>query len=234
MDETTRKAESDTKRKYQRAEPTNDPERTRTDILHAAEIQFARHGYAGTTVDSIASKSRRSKRMIYYYFASKAKLYVAVLEQAYGRMRRAEVDINLEEDDPRQSLKNLVDFCFEFHCAHPNHVKLVMGENLNDAKYLAASSLMPELHRPIIQRIERLLRRGYEVELFRQSITPIEVHMTISALCFFNISNRATFSAVFDVDMQSPAARRERKRQILLSILGRLDTNLSGFQPEYA
>ncbi|AOF94130.1 TetR/AcrR family transcriptional regulator [Sinorhizobium sp. RAC02] len=228
-----RKSASTPRRKYERAEPTNDPERTRTDILHAAEVQFARHGYAGTTVDSIATKSRRSKRMIYYYFASKAKLYVAVLEHAYGRMRRAELDINLDEDDPRQSLKNLVDFSFDFHFAHPYHVKLIMGENLNDAKYLAASSLVPELHRPIIQRIERLLRRGYEQELFRQSISPIEVHMTISGLCFFNASNRATFSAVFDVDMQSPAARRERKQQILLSVLGRLDAVMDGFQAQY-
>lgn len=234
MEETKRKSKDTPRRKYERAEPTNDPERTQADILRAAEIQFARHGYAGTTVDSIASKSRRSKRMIYYYFASKAKLYVAVLEQAYGRMRRAEADVDLEEDDPRQSLKNLVNFNFEFHFAHPNHVKLVMGENLNDAKYLAASSLVPELHRPIIQRIERLLRRGYEKEIFRQSISPIEVHMTISALCFFNVSNRATFSAVFDVDMQSPAARRERKQQILLSILGRLDTVMDGFQAQYS
>jgi AcrR family transcriptional regulator len=223
----------ESRRKYQRSQRTNDPDQTRADILEAAEIQFARHGYGGTTVDSIAAKTKRSKRMIYYYFSSKAKLYVAVLENGYARMRRAEAHLNLEEEDPRQSLKNLVEFCFDFHYSHPTFVKLVMSENLNDAKYLTGSSLVPELHRPIIQRIERCLRRGYELEIFGCSITPVEVHMTLSALCFFNVSNRATFSAVFDVDMQSAAARRARKQQILLTVLGRLNARTDGFVSEF-
>lgn len=235
MDDKPRKAGATegARRKYQRAQPTNDPDRTRADILEAAEVEFARHGYGGTTLDSIAAKARRSKRMIYYYFSSKAKLYVAVLENAYARMRSAETSISLEEDDPRQSLKNLVEFSFDFHFSRPTYVKLVMGENLNDAKYLTSSSLVPALHRPILQRIETLLRRGYEREIFRRSIAPIEVHMTITGLCFFNVSNRATFSTVFDVDMQSPAARRARKEQILLAILGRLDADTAGFVTEY-
>lgn len=220
-------------RKYQRSLQSNDPERTRADILDAAEAEFARHGYGGARLDSIAAKTKRSKRMIYYYFASKAKLYVAVLENGYGRMRHAEEAINLEEDDPRQSLKNLVEFSFDYHFCHPTYVKLLMGENLNDARYLAASSLVPELHRPVIRRIELLLRKGYEAEIFRRSISPVEVHMTISGLCFFNASNRATFSAVFDVDMQSQAFRRARKQQILLTMLGRLEADTTGFVSEY-
>ncbi len=221
------------RRKYQRSKRTNDPDQTRTDILEAAEIQFARHGYGGTTLDSIAAKTKRSKRMIYYYFSSKAKLYVAVLENAYARMRHAEAHLNLEEEDPRQSLKNLVQFSFDFHVSHPTYVKLIMSENLNDAKYLTASSLVPELHRPIIQRIERCLRRGYETEIFDRSVSPIEIHMTLTALCFFNVSNRATFSTVFDVEMQSAAARRARKQQILLTILGRLNARTDGFVSEF-
>lgn len=220
-------------RKYQRSLPSNDPERTRADILDAAEAEFARHGYGGARLDSIAAKTKRSKRMIYYYFASKAKLYVAVLENGYRRMRLAEEAINLDEDDSRQSLKNLVGFSFDFHFTHPTYVKLLMGENLNDARYLSASSEVPELHRRIIARIEQLLRKGYEKEVFRRSISPVEVHMTISGLCFFNVSNRPTFSAVFDVDMQSAAFRRARKQQILLTILGRLDADMSGFVSEY-
>jgi AcrR family transcriptional regulator len=219
--------------KYQRQQRTNDPDQTRADILEAAEGEFARHGYAGTTIDSIAQKTRRSKRMIYYYFNSKAKLYVAVLENAYARIRVAEAKVDLGEEDPRQSLKNLVDFCFDFHFDHPTFVKLIMSENLNDAKYLPASSLIGELHRPMLQRIDQCLRLGYQKELFHQAVTPIEIHMTLSGLCFFNVSNRATFSAIFDVDMTSAAARRARKQQILLTILGRLNTTMEGFVSDF-
>jgi AcrR family transcriptional regulator len=220
-------------RRYQRSLPSNDPERTRSDILQVAEEEFARHGFGGTRLESIAAKTKRSKRMIYYYFSSKAKLYVAVLEEGYRRMRTAEAQVDLDEDDPRQSLKNLVGFSFDFHFDHPTYVKLLMGENLNDGRYLASSPLVAELHRPITARIERMLRKGYEMEVFRRAVSPVETHMTISGLCFFNVSNRATFSAVFDVDMLSPAFCRARKQEILLTILGRLDTDMTGFVSDY-
>ena len=116
-------------KKYQRQQRNNDPDQSRADILEAAEVQFAKRGYAGTTIDSIAAKTRRSKRMVYYYFNSKSTLYVAVLENAYARIRAAEANVNLTEDDPRQSLKNLVNFCFDFHFEHPTYVKLIMSEN---------------------------------------------------------------------------------------------------------
>jgi hypothetical protein len=62
----------------------------------------------------------------------------------------------------------------------------------------------------------------------------MEIHMTLSGLCFFNVSNRATFSAIFDVDMTSAAARRARKQQILLTILGRLNTTMQGFVSDFS
>src|SRR5690349_3738661 len=100
-----RRSKSRTTKKRKRR---NDPDQTRVDILTSAETEFARYGYDGTTIDSIAAKTKRSKRMIYYYFATKAKLYVAVLEAAYRRNRIAEGKVDLDHPDPRQCLKNLV------------------------------------------------------------------------------------------------------------------------------
>ena len=44
----------------------------------------------GARVDEIASKTRTTKRMIYYYFGGKEQLYIAVLERAYAGIREAE------------------------------------------------------------------------------------------------------------------------------------------------
>jgi len=60
---------------------TNDPERTRRDIVEVATVEFAAEGYSGARVDTIAAKTRTSKRMIYYYFGGKEQLYLAVLEE---------------------------------------------------------------------------------------------------------------------------------------------------------
>jgi TetR/AcrR family transcriptional regulator len=56
-----------------------DAERTRARIFAAAAKEFAKHGFAGARVDTIAARSKSSKRMIYYYFGSKEALFRAVL-----------------------------------------------------------------------------------------------------------------------------------------------------------
>ena len=57
----------------------NDPARTREQILAKATDEFARLGFEGGRVDRIAARCNLSKNMLYYYFQSKEKLFVAVL-----------------------------------------------------------------------------------------------------------------------------------------------------------
>ena len=72
--------------------PQRDAVRTRTEILDVATREFADRGYNGARVDEIATKTRTTKRMIYYYFGSKEQLYIAVLERVYQQIRTAEQD----------------------------------------------------------------------------------------------------------------------------------------------
>ena len=65
-------------------------ERSRQDILQAAERQFAEKGFYGARVDEIAAAAAINKRMIYEYFGSKELLYKQVLFQVYRRLETAE------------------------------------------------------------------------------------------------------------------------------------------------
>ncbi|MEY3509711.1 MAG: hypothetical protein RI914_310, partial [Pseudomonadota bacterium] len=50
-------------------------------------------------------------------------------------------------------------------------------------------------------------------------LDPTDIHESISALTFFNVSNRHTFGLIFQLDKQSPAyvaARRENIVQMVL------------------
>ena len=62
------------------AKESRDPD-TRQRILEVAETQFGAKGYSGTHLQSIAEEVGVQKTALYYYFASKEALYVAVLEQ---------------------------------------------------------------------------------------------------------------------------------------------------------
>ena len=87
---------------------TNDPARTMAEILQVATTEFADKGLAGARIDEIAATTRTSKRMIYYYFGSKKGLYVAVLEEAYRRIRAIEAELHLADLTPEDALRKLV------------------------------------------------------------------------------------------------------------------------------
>ncbi len=56
-----------------------DPEARKARILAAAAIVFARDGYGGGRVDTIAQQAGVNKRMLYHYFGDKAALFEAVI-----------------------------------------------------------------------------------------------------------------------------------------------------------
>ena len=91
---------------------TNDPERTKRDILEVAMAEFASEGYSGARVDAIAARTRTSKRMIYYYFGGKEQLYLAVLEEAYRSIRALEDQLDIESCDAREGLRLAVQECW--------------------------------------------------------------------------------------------------------------------------
>ena len=90
------------------------------DILEVATSEFANKGLSGARIDEIAAATRTSKRMIYYYFGSKEGLYIAVLEDAYRRMRAIESDLHLEDLPPEDALRRLVGFTFDHHDGNPD------------------------------------------------------------------------------------------------------------------
>ncbi len=193
----------------------NDPEATRRDIIDVATREFADKGLSGARVDEIAARTRTSKRMIYYYFGGKEGLYIAVLENAYGRIRTIEGSLDLEHRAPDEALRRLVAFTFDYQNAHPEFVRLVMNENIMNGVYLARSRAIRRLNNAVIDRLRDLLARGEKAGVFRRGIDPVSLHMSISALCIFNIANRATFSTIFKRDMASPRALAARRAEVV-------------------
>ncbi|MFN0184340.1 MAG: TetR/AcrR family transcriptional regulator [Aquabacterium sp.] len=207
-------------RKASAAEPapeprTNDPERTRADILAVATREFADKGLAGARIDAIADAMRTSKRMIYYYFGSKEGLYVAVLEDAYRRIRAIETELHLDDLPPEDALRRLVGFTVDYQWANPDFVRLVQTENIHRGEYIATSKAIRALNVPAIEGLRRVYERGVAAGVFRIGLDPVDLHMSISALAVFNVANRHTFSVIFRRDMESAAAQIARRDSII-------------------
>ena len=196
-----------------------DPEATRANILEIATEEFAEKGFSGARVDDIAARTDTSKRMIYYYFGDKEGLFVAVLEAAYARIRQIEASLNLDHLEPESALRALVGFTFDYQNANEGFIRLVMVENIHRGVHLARSGNIEELNVPAIATLRDIYRRGRASGAFRDGVDEIDLHMSISALCFFNVANRATFSRIFQRDMTSPQALARRREIVIDTIL---------------
>ena len=196
------------------AERRRDADRTRAEILDVATSEFAERGYNGARVDEIAARTSTTKRMIYYYFGGKKQLYLAVLERAYARIRAAEQAVNVDHLDPVAAIRRLTEITFDHHEAHPDFIRLVSIENVHHAEHIAELSSLVTLNTTAIDLIDGILSRGREHGVFRADVDAIDVHMTISAFCFFRVANRHSFGAIFGRDLVDPA-RRQHYRNML-------------------
>ncbi|MDX3451476.1 TetR family transcriptional regulator [Streptomyces sp. ME02-8801-2C] len=191
-----------------------DAARTRAEILDVATKEFARAGLAGARVDEIAALTRTTKRMIYYYFGGKEQLFTAVLERAYTVIRQAEQDLDVEHLDPVAAIRRLAELTFDHHEAHPDFIRLVSIENIHEGEHITASEQLGKIGSPALEVIRRILASGRESGLFTADVDAVDLHAMISSFCFFRVSNRHTFGALFGRDLTAPD-QREHYRTML-------------------
>lgn len=196
-----------------------DARETRANILEVATREFADKGLAGARIDEIAEQTASSKRMIYYYFGSKDELYRAVLEQAYQSIRNQEQQAGFEALTPDAALRAVIGNNFDYHYEHPEFVRLVMNENVHHGEHIAQIEGLRERNRSAIEQLEKIITDGQAQGLFRDGIDPVDLHMTISALCFYNVSNRYTFKHNFGVDLTEATTKAQRREQIIDCIM---------------
>jgi AcrR family transcriptional regulator len=200
------------------------PEANRARIVKAAIDEFASRGFKGASMDAIAARTDTTRAMINYYFGSKEKLYIAVLEQVYSEIRDAESKLDLDHLQPVDAVRRIVEFTYNYYVEHEGFVRLVVAENQARGRHLRKSPTMRTLNRPIIDRLAGVIVRGQAEGLFARDIDPVEVHKAIAALGMFNVTNQYTFGAIFQREMGAKGdlrARRETVNKVILSYLQR-------------
>jgi len=181
-------------------------------IIDIATQEFVEKGLAGARIDEIAG--RATKRKIYYYFDGKDDLYRAVLARAYRRVRDSESRVDVEKGSALDALRRLIEHDVRYHSQHPELVRLVMNENIHRAEHLKQIEGMPEGNHRVIEILRGIIARGEAEGTFRRGIDPVTLHMNMSALSFYNVSNQFTFAHNFGIDMTSADAVGRRAREV--------------------
>jgi TetR/AcrR family transcriptional regulator len=115
------------------------PEANRVRILAAAVAEFASRGFKGASMDDIAARTDTTRALINYYFGSKEKLYLAVLERVYAEIREAERLIDFDHLPPVEAISRIVEFTYNYYVKHENFVRLVVAENQARGRHMKKS-----------------------------------------------------------------------------------------------
>lgn len=202
-------------------------DQTIRDILTIATEEFAQKGLAGARVDEIAERTQTSKRMIYYYFGGKDALYRAVLAKAYSDIRTREAELKIDELTPVEAIRRLVELTFDYDESHVPFIRLVAIENIHRAKHLAKLPEVRDMNASVTRSLGEILRRGLREGVFHTEIDPIDLHLFISAFCFFRVSNQHTLGVLFNRDLFEAKTRKKHREMIVDAVL-----NLLGVRPQ--
>jgi AcrR family transcriptional regulator len=134
------------------------------EILEAAFTEFARNGYAATTLDQIAERAGVTKGTIYVYFENKEQLFIsmvreltkATLDTVHGMFER-------HEGSTASLLRAVFGFIYQ-HIVEDRRRREVARMLIAEAGRFPALAdrYYEEIHRPCLDMLTRVIRRGID------------------------------------------------------------------------
>ncbi len=198
-----------------------DPERTRARLLKTGIRLFAARGFHGVSVDEIVTAAKVNKRMVYHYFGSKEVLYLEALTEVFSRLADPELDAVESASAPDEKLRRLLAAYFEFLDANPEFVRLLLWENLDGGRHLAAKpgSLSKN---PFVERFRAIIEEGVKKKIFRAPRDARHLLVNLIGICFIYHSNRHSLAASMGIGVGAAErkARQEQACDLVLHGLG--------------
>jgi len=171
---------------------------TKDRILAVATREFSAKGYDGARVDAIVRQSKVSKNLIYHYFVSKEKLFIAVLESAYDKIRKVQAEWLASFSSLTEGVRMLVQMTFNHWRRSTEFMGLLNSENFHKGRHLRKARGIKPGYASLIAHLDRILKEGEQRGEFRPNIDPVELYISISSLSYHYFSNRYTLLYLLD------------------------------------
>ncbi len=135
---------------------------TRARILDAALKEFGANGLAGARTEQIAAAAGVNKALLYYYFESKEKLYLAAFEMAAGQVRDQSLAVLQREASPGERVVRTALGHFDRLMTQSHFQKLMQQEmmRLHHGEEGALPLLVKSVLGPLHAMLRELVREG--------------------------------------------------------------------------
>lgn len=197
-----------------RGKISRDPERTQRRILAAALHEFAKRGFAGARVDTIARRAGSNKRMLYHYFEDKRGLLRAVLRHKIAERTSRTMAQS-------QSSDSEIVLWFKRNCDDTDWVRLLAWESLENKKdnVVDEENRRKYYARWMADRIRQQQASGQ----LRADVPAKYLQMVQLALAIYPLAMPQITRLVTGYSPQNPKFQREYAQF--------LETIISGFRP---
>jgi AcrR family transcriptional regulator len=157
-----------------------DKDEVKETIVNEAGHIFSKFGFRKTTMDEIASANRKGKSSIYYYFASKEKIFQAVVEKEASMLNQELLKANTNAESPAQKLKMHV--LVRMHAVEKlaNYYSAIKDEYLSHLEFI--DKIRKKSDQEEIQMMENILKEGVRNGIFEIDDTSLAAIAIVTAL----------------------------------------------------
>lgn len=170
---------------------------TRERMLEVAETQFAQKGYEGAHLESIAAEVGVRKTALYYYFDSKAALYVAVLERMLSVFTETVISVTSGDLPTEKKLERLSDDLNALLAGHPNYSQIAIRIFV-DRIPIDTRTIDP-LIGDLLSAVFTFFRAGVDEGVF-QKLSARHFFQSVVGMAIFHYAGGPFSAAVLDVD----------------------------------
>lgn len=163
------------------------PKQTREDILKVAVEQFARSGYAGTSVQNIVSAAKITKPTLYYHFGSKQGLYREVVHMANDECYRLMKDAAQRSDDVPTQLVEILAALFAFTIDNRERTRIVFSAAFVPLVEAEPDPESDEQGLRNFMLVHDIIQNGIEHGVLDAKYTPMDLTRRIYGVLTFEI-----------------------------------------------
>jgi len=169
-------------------------------LLDVAERLFSEKGFAATSVRELADTAGVNPALVHYYFGSKKKLLIAVMDRALLPVAKRLAEL---KETGKASAANFTSLFFEMAAAHPAMPKLVVREvmmSAGDTRELFVRKYAPRLG----GALPGLLAMEQQHGTLDSDFNPANAALMLMGLCLFPFIARPVAEPGLGIDYSEP------------------------------
>ncbi len=187
---------------------------SKTQIIQVATRLFARHGFAGTSLQSIADGVGMAKPSLLYHFASKELLREQVLSQLVARWKTGFPEVLAAASGPEDHFAAMFTEAADFFREDPNRARLVLREMVDRPR--ATRELVGAAVAPWLPLVIHAMEDGQAHGRVRPEVDPLAYVMECIALVVGTFAAADLAAGLSGED--SPATSVDRQFREILRI----------------